>query len=99
MRDETKEGSSGVDRKSREYIRGSEIAKAIKYSERGVQRKHSSAASCSRTIAMDVCNNFHLSLHLPTTTSTTPHQLPPLLTPNHHHCGINFWKLFNQIHP
>jgi len=49
-----KEGSSGVDRsKSREYIRGSEIAKVIKYSDDEAQ-EHFVDASCSRTIAMDV---------------------------------------------
>jgi len=54
-----KEGSSGVDRsKSREYIR--EIAKVIKYS--GAEVTHATA-SCPRTTAMDVCNNFHLPLH------------------------------------
>jgi len=39
--------------KSREYIRGSEIAKVIKYSDNKAQ-EHFIIASCSRTIAMDV---------------------------------------------
>jgi hypothetical protein len=83
-----KEGASSEDESSK--YRGTHQGNClgIKYSSDQVSPSKSTA-SCSNTIAMDVCNNFHLPHHLPHTihtpfrTITSSHQHNNLYYRNH----------------